>query len=139
MDAARPFLTANEGMWQLFEPDLRRRLSELNAEASLADRVSAVLLELLPSGDASIETVSERLNISKRTLQRRLDGESTSFRDVVNKTREKLARHYLTSTTLSGGEIAFLLGFDDPNSFFRAFKDWTGHTPEGLRQRHFAH
>ncbi len=134
-DAQRPFLTANEGLWQLFEPDLRRRLSELNEQASLGERVGAVLLELLPAGEASIEAVANRLNISKRTLQRRLDQEEITFRSVVNQTRERLARHYLNSTRLSGGEIAFLLGFDDPNSFFRAFKDWTGQTPETLRHR----
>lgn len=134
VDALRPFLTANEGMWRVFEPDLRRRLSELDATATTAERVRAVLLELLPSNSATIEKTAERLGMSKRTLQRRLEDEGENFRALVNATRESLARHYLGNTTMSGGEIAFLLGFEDPNSFYRAFLDWTGQTPDSARQ-----
>lgn len=132
-DAWRPFLTVNDGMWRVFEPELRRRLSELDATASTAERVQAVLLELLPSNAATIERTAERLRMSKRTLQRRLEDEGANFRALVNGTRESLARHYLGNTTMSGGEIAFLLGFEDPNSFYRAFQDWTGQTPDGAR------
>ena len=120
-------------MWRSFEPDLRRRLIELEATARTADRVRALLLELLPSGAATIELVAKRLAMSKRTLQRRLEDEGENFRALVNATRESLAKHYLTQTSLSGGEIAFLLGFEDPNSFYRAFHEWTGQTPETAR------
>lgn len=132
-DALRPFLTVNEGMWRVFEPDLRRRLSELDAAATTGERVRAVLLELLPSNTATIEKAAERLGMSKRTLQRRLEDEGENFRALVNTTRESLARHYLGSTTMTGGEIAFLLGFEDPNSFYRAFLEWTGQTPDTAR------
>lgn len=132
-DALRAFLTANEGMWRVFEPDLRRRMSELDATATTAERVRALLLELLPSNAATADVVAERLAMSKRTLQRRLEDEGESFRTLINSTRESLARHYLTNTTISGGEIAFLLGFEDPNSFYRAFQDWTGQTPDAAR------
>jgi AraC-like DNA-binding protein len=54
-------------------------------------------------------------------------------RAVLNRTREELARHYLGSSALTGAEISFLLGFEDPNSFFRAFHSWTGETPERVR------
>lgn len=133
VDALRPFLTVNEGMWRAFEPDLRRRLSELDVTATTADRVRAVLLELLPSNAATIEKTAERLGLSKRTLQRRLEDDGENFRALVNATRESLARHYLGHTKMSGGEIAFLLGFEDPNSFYRAFQDWTGQTPDSAR------
>jgi len=132
-DALRPFLTVNEGMWRVFEPDLRRRLGELEPTATTAQRVRAVLLELLPSNSATIEKTAERLDMSKRTLQRRLEHDGENFRALVNATRESLARHYLGNTTMSGGEIAFLLGFEDPNSFYRAFQDWTGQTPDSAR------
>lgn len=132
-DARHPFMTTNEAMWRVFEPDLRRRLSELEATATTAERVSALLLELLPSNSATIEVVADRLAMSKRTLQRRLEDEGENFRALVNSTRESLARHYLTQTSMSGGEIAFLLGFEDPNSFYRAFHEWTGQTPETAR------
>lgn len=132
-DAQRPFLTASEGMWRVFEPELRRRLSELDATASITERVRALLLELLPSNAATVDVVAERLAISKRTLQRRLEEEGANFRALINSTRESLARHYLGKTDMSGGEIAFLLGFEDPNSFYRAFHEWTGQTPESAR------
>ena len=132
-DAAMPFLTANVKMWDFFEPELKRRLSELDETANVADRVRAALLELLPGGAASMEAVSKRLGASARTLQRRLKDEGSNFQDVLNRTREELARHYLKSSRMTAVEISFLLGFDDPNSFFRAFHQWTGSTPEQAR------
>ena len=132
-DSQRPFLTSSAAMWRVFEPELRRRLGELEDTATTAERVRALLLELLPSNAATMELVAERLAMSKRTLQRRLEDEGMKFRTLVNVTRESLARHYLTQTRMSGGEIAFLLGFEDPNSFYRAFHEWTGQTPETVR------
>ena len=132
-DARRPFLTANEKMWDSFEPDLQRRLAELEEEATTSDRVHAALLELLPSGEASMATVSKRLGTSSRTLQRRLKQEGQTFQRSLNATRAELAMHYLRSTSYSGAEISFLLGFDEPNSCFRAFRAWTGTTPEQTR------
>nr|WED69080.1 helix-turn-helix transcriptional regulator [Pectobacterium colocasium] len=116
-DSLRPFLTASDGMWKIFEPELRRRLSELDEKASITERVRALLLELLPGNSAGVDVVAGRLAMSRRTLQRRLEEEGESFRSLLNRTREKLARHYLESTSMPAGEIAFLLGFDDPNSF----------------------
>ena len=132
-DARAPFLTARAGMWRFFEPELRRQLSELTAGAAHAARVRAALLELLPSGKASVQAVAQRLAVSPRTLQRRLQDERTSFQQVLDRTREELARHYLRTTSMPGAEISFLLGFEDPNSFVRAFHEWTGQTPEQLR------
>ena len=132
-DAALPFLTANEKMWEFFEPELRRRLSELDNQATTKERVKSVLLELLPSGRTSIQDVAQSLHVSTRTLQRRLKGEDTNFQKLLNESREGLARHYLKNSSLSGAEISFLLGFDEPNSFFRAFHAWTGETPERVR------
>ncbi len=132
-DAALPFLTANAKMWEFFEPELRKRLSELDETATMTDRVRGALLELLPSGSASLKAVSKKLAVSTRTLQRRLNAEERSFQQVLDTTREELARHYLGSSRLSGAEISFLLGYEDPNSFFRAFHVWTGETPEQAR------
>ena len=134
LDAERPFLTASDQLWKTFEPELRRRLGELDADAGLTERVRAVLFESLPSGRTSMEEVAGQLAVSKRTLQRRLSEEGTSYQLLLARTREDLARHYLSSTSLSCTEISFLLGYDEPSSFFRAFQSWTGETPEGLRQ-----
>lgn len=132
-DSVRPFLTANESMWTYFEPGLRKRLSFLDAQARMSDRVRAVLLEGLPAGEYSIELVAKHLAVSKRTLQRQLNDESTSFMDILNTTRQQLAQHYLKSPSISQGEIAYLLGFQEVNSFIRAFKEWTGNTPGTYR------
>lgn len=132
-DAERPFLTANEAMWSFFEPELRRRLAELDRDASMRERVRAVLLEQLPSGQASVEAVASELAVSPRTLQRRLKKEGTSFQAVLGATRESLARHYLSQPDMPAQEISFLLGYEDPNSFYRAFRAWTGQTPEQAR------
>lgn len=132
-DAARPFLTANEPMWEFFEPELRKRLAQLQDGATADQRVSAALLELLPSGRGSVDHVARELNVSARTLQRQLQQEGTNFQTVLNRTRESLARHYLTQDALSATDIAFLLGYDEPNSFHRAFQSWTGVTPHQVR------
>ena len=71
--------------------------------------------------------------MSTRTLQRHLKNEGTSFQAALNETRESLARHYLMNSAMSAGEISFLLGYEDPNSFYRAFRSWTGLTPDKLR------
>jgi AraC-like DNA-binding protein len=132
-DAHLPFLTANEAMWNAFEPTLRQRLVDLDDRATFEQRVRAALLEALPGGESSMDDIARKLAVSKRTLQRRLRAEATTFQAVLNATREDLARHYLSETRLSGAEISYLLGYEDPNSFFRAFHAWTGQTTEELR------
>ncbi len=132
-DAHRPFLTASEALWASFEPELQRRTSKLEAEQTMTDRTGSILLECLPSGEATLQQTARRLGVSARTLQRRLADEGITFRTIVQTTREKLARHYLRNTTLSHREISFLLGFDETSSFSRAFHDWTGQTPEAFR------
>lgn len=133
-DAQRPFLTSDDGLWRTFEPTLRHRLAELDSSASTSERASAALLEGLPSGLATMATIAGRLGLSKRTLQRRLEEEGTSFQQILKETREALARHYLEKTSLPAAEISFLLGFSEPNSFYRAFRAWTGTTPDQARR-----
>lgn len=133
-DATLPFLTSNEPLWAAFEPELRRRLADLDAPATTAERVRAALLEALPSGLASMDAIARKLMLSKRTLQRRIEAEATTFQQILDTTRADLARHYLENTALSVAEIAFLLGFSEPNSFYRAFRVWTGTTPDNVRR-----
>lgn len=132
-DATRPFLTSNEMLWTGFEPALRQRLVDLETTVGTAKRVRAALHESIPSGLTSMEAIASKLALSKRTLQRRIETEGTSFQLLLKETREALARHYLANTTLASSEISFLLGYDEPNSFYRAFRSWTGKTPESVR------
>ncbi|WP_421725384.1 AraC family transcriptional regulator ligand-binding domain-containing protein [Bauldia sp.] len=132
-DARRPFMTASDSLWAVFEPELRARLGDLGIEAGFRDRVRACLNEMLAGGRCTMTDVARRLAVSTRTLQRRLHDEGTSFQQELNSLREELARHYLANSHYSGAEISFLLGYNDPNSFIRAFHTWTGQTPEAAR------
>lgn len=134
-DARRPFVTENEPMWRHFEPGLRQRLADLAGGAGTTERVRAALLDLIPAGLTDAEDVARRLAMSKRTLQRRLQQEGTSYKAVLGAVREALARHYIAQRDLPYAQISFLLGYEDPNSFFRAFSAWTGMTPETARTR----
>lgn len=133
-DATRPFLSANGSMWEIFEPELRRRLADLEGSATIEERTRAILLEALPSGQVTLDAVARRLATSSRSLQRKLRDEGTSFKEVVRGTRERLADDYLAHTQLSTTEIAYLLGFENTTSFFRAFHSWTGSTPDAVRR-----
>jgi AraC-like DNA-binding protein len=132
-DAERPFLTASDAMWSIFEPELNQRMQDLAQDATHTDRVRACLMEIVASGQYSVGDVASRLAVSPRTLQRHLRQEGTSFQQVLDGLREELARSYLARSEYSNGQIAFLLGYEDPNSFFRAFRAWTGQTPAVVR------
>lgn len=133
LDAHLPFVTANETTWELFRPELQRQLKELNGTARTSERVGATLLELLPIGAGNVKAVSRALLLSPRTLQRRLENEGVTFQKVLQETRESLARHYLDQSPMTTTDIAFLLGYDEPSSFSRAYHSWTGTTPEHAR------
>ncbi len=132
-DASRPFLSANPALFAMFDAGLRARLDELRRDASMTARVQAALMEALPAARADVGQIARDLGVSTRSMQRRLNGEGTSFQAELARLRERLARDYLTRTRHTSAEIAFLLGYVDPNSFIRAFHDWTGTTPEALR------
>ncbi|AXP04468.1 AraC family transcriptional regulator [Pseudomonas fluorescens] len=132
-DVERPFLTENHKMWLFFEPSLRQRLSDLDRTSGMVDRVRSTLLETLPAGEVSMQAVSRKLGVSTRTLQRRLQEEGTTFQQTLDALRDSLAHHYLRTTAMSSAEISFLLGFEDSNSFARAFQSWTGKTPRMAR------
>ena len=133
-DAEIPFITRNESMWSFFEPELKKRLSEMHTDDSFASKVRSILVELLPAGNCTIEDVSVALGISKRSLQRKLKDENTTFQKQLNHTRELLAKNYIKNTNLSSEDIAYLLGYQDLNSFFRAFSLWTGKTVSQYKQ-----
>lgn len=134
-DASHPFLTSNDWIWETFEPSLRRQLNELEADAKWTERVRATLLELLPVGRTTVAEVAAELAMSSRTLHRRLQAEGTTFQRILDRAREDLATHYLSRPELSARDISFLLGYEETSSFYRAFQNWTGETPERARQR----
>ncbi|MDK1288176.1 AraC family transcriptional regulator [Pseudoalteromonas umbrosa] len=134
-DAARPFLTANASMWSYFEGGLNQKLADLTATATTVERVRAVLIESLPVGQSSADMVAQKLTMSKRTLQRKLSDEDTSFHSVLQDVRSELAKHYLQKSHISLSEVAFLLGYQESNSFIRAFTTWHGVSPGSYREQ----
>lgn len=133
-DLEEPFISASDAMWSYFEPELNKRLADLEVDDSISARVRGALTELLPSGLFSIDDVAEKLGYSRRTLQRRLSEEKTTFQKQLNSTREVLAIHYIQNTDMSTNDIAFLLGYAELNSFLRAFTIWTGKTVTEYRK-----
>ena len=95
----------------------------------VASQVRRLLIDLLPSGDADQELVSSQLNRSTSTLQRQLQGEGSSYREVLESTQRSLAETYLRDKKHTHAQIAYLLGFSEQSNFSRAFKRWTSMTP----------
>lgn len=87
------------------------------------------LLRSMQNGNPTIEDVAAMMNMSSRTLARRLDEKDLKFKGALTHTREKLAREYLRENRLTHAEIALLLGYSEQSAFSRAFKQWTGKTP----------
>ncbi len=135
-DANKPFLTSNAAMWTFFKTGLNQRLKDLDQGSNIKDRVRSVLIEALPSGESSIELIAKRLAMSKRTLQRKLNEAAETYQSVLRQVRSELADHYLRHSELPMGEISFLLGFQETNSFFRAYNNWKGITPSQYREAH---
>lgn len=127
------YCSRNESMWEFFEPELKRRLSMMETDDSCAARVRSALMELLPSGECTIDDVAKKLGYSKRSLQRKLQEEDTNFQKQLNHTRELLARTYLANNNMTTEDIAFLLGYQESGSFLRAFTVWSGQTVNEYR------
>lgn len=134
-DAARPLISRSPALWHSLEQKLAAQLAQEHTSSTLSAKVRSALKDSLAGGGVSSEAIARRLFMSKRSLQRRLAEEGTSFKILLAETRQQLAEHYLLDNDLSFSEIAYLLGFRDITSFFRAFKDWTGHTPSMVRSR----
>ncbi len=133
-DARLPFISENAEMWAMFEPSLQKQLAERMASAGIRERLRNALLEAIPSGETTTDCLAARLHMSKRSLQRHLQDEGTSFQDVLDQTRSDLAQHYLKQRGASLEEVAYLLGYSSPASFFRAFQNWYGMTPTSYRK-----
>ena len=83
--------------------------------------MKGILKKFLAGQRPRLEDVAVELRVSTRTLQRRLLAERVTFQNLVEEARRELAQHYLLQSSLELNETAYLLGYEDPNSFFRAF------------------
>lgn len=132
-DVERPLLSRNAQVAELVAAGADAALQRMG-ETGLLERASRVVDDLLQGDEPSLGAVAAKLFMSERSLQRRLAAESLRFTDLLDRRREAAARRYFASDTASADDVAFLLGFATPSSFYRAFKRWTGHTPQEWRR-----
>ena len=105
-------------------------------EQQISFRVQELIISRLPGGEPRREDIAGALCLGPRTLQRRLQGEGTSFLSLLDETRCELARQYLEQRRLSVGEMTYMLGFADQGTFFRSCKRWFGVSPKTYRTHH---
>ena len=109
-------------------------LKHLSGTKRLGEMVQKIILEKLPQGALSIDTVATDLHMSRQTLFRKLKKEEgLSFQDLLENTRKHLAKSYLKTQDFSINEVAFLTGFSESSAFHRAFKRWFGVNPTEYR------
>ena len=102
---------------------------------NLSMQVRSRLIDLLPGGQPTQKEIAGSLNLSVRNLQRKLQREGLSFKQLLDETRKDLAAQYIRESHRRIGEITYLLGFSEPSNFTRAFRRWTGVSPNEFRQR----
>ena len=134
---AEPFVTHNEDLLAVMLPGLEAALSESMTSRSLADDVRTALRRTFGERP-SVEKIAREVRMSPRTLQRRLEELGTSYQRLLDDVRRDTARRLLVDTDLDAGEVAFFLGFEELNSFTRAFHAWEGVTPSRWRERRSA-
>lgn len=132
-DLELPFATHNEELLQMLTPQFEQALSDGGTGQDILVQVKWVLKRLLAGSRPDLVMVARELGVGERTLQRRITEEGTTFRELLNATRHELARQYLSDPLIEPTEAAFLVGFEDPNSFYRAFRTWEGKTPAEWR------
>lgn len=137
-DLDRPFVTHNTELLELTGAQLESDLRERNADMDIGEQVKNSLKHALAGKRPTLEQIARELGMSGRTLQRRLTDAGLSFQEIVEDTRRELARHYLKQSTVELNEAAYLLGYEDSNSFFRAFHAWEGTSPGEWRTRNHA-
>ncbi len=98
-------------------------------KGNIVNAVRGCIIELLPSGEVSQESVARQVNRSSRSLQRKLAEHGTSYKQLYEEIRKELAMQYLKETNRTISEVTYLLGFSEPSNFARSFKRWCGTTP----------
>ncbi len=100
-----------------------------------SEKVRLSIIEQLPRNQADIQTIADRFHMDRRTLLRKLKSEGTTFKDLLEDTRKKLAHDYLVEA-FSITQISFMLGFSATSSFQVAFKRWYNQSPGDYRRDH---
>ena len=131
-----PFETYNQALSDMIIPQLEKEMADNSSTQQYSNQVKWVIEQFLASGISKITLVARELGVSVRTLQRRITDEGHTYKELLNQVRLRVAKKYLTDSTMSLNEIAALLGYEDQNSFYRAFKVMEGATPSSWRDSH---
>jgi AraC-like DNA-binding protein len=132
-DLELPFTTYNPELLTTINSQLEREIASRKTQQTTSFRAKRVLKRLVGSQHTDIDEVAKELGMSRRTLQRRIAEEGSSFRQLLSEARRELARLYLQHPSLGLSQAASLLGYENPNSFLRAFRVWEGATPTEWR------
>jgi len=133
-DAERPFVTRNAELLAMLAPQFEEELRQESKDENFLERVRIAIQQKLTGQRPTIEDIADALHVSARTMQRRLQEEGSSFQRVLEEARHQLARDYLNNSVLELNEAAYLLGYNDSNSFVRAFRSWEGIPPARWRE-----
>lgn len=125
---------ADRAMHAIFARVAREQLARLPTDLSLGSRVRALIAARLPVVAPDLRALADALGLAPRTLQRRLQAEGESLHGLVEAVRRARAAELL-ATAMPLAEVSQRLGYAEPSVFFRAFRRWTGETPEGYRRR----
>lgn len=134
-DATRTFVTHNSELLALLAPQLDAELKQLRSQQSFSERVHAAIQQKMAGRRPKIDEIARSLHLSARTLQRRLQDDGSSYQKALEQARHQMARLYLRHSRLELGETAYLLGYEDVNSFVRAFRTWEGVPPAHWREQ----
>lgn len=129
-----PVPTADPELRAYFDAILERATPGQPEEPGIVREVRVALRETMARGTPSVAEVGRALGIGERTLQRRLAAEGTSFARTLESTRKALAEAYLSDPSLTLAEVAYLLGYGEQPSFYRAFRRWFDTTPDAFRK-----
>lgn len=126
---ARSAVQGDAALHHLLERHAQVIVQGLPEVGDLLGQVRGAIVDLVSDGEVTLERVAKRMRTSPRTLQRRLQRDSSQFRDVVEDVRKALAVQYLREASLSVDQTAYLLGFSTSSAFGRAFRRWHGCSP----------
>src|SRR5437660_11314031 len=124
-----PLVTYNAELLAIVAPQLEAELTQQLAQKTFSEQAKDILKRLLAGQRPGIQDLARELHLSTRTLQRRLSEQGLTFQRLLEDARRELARHYLLHSSVELSETAYLLGYEDANSFFRAFHQWEGTSP----------
>lgn len=131
----RPILSSHRQLHDGFRQQAEQQLSQQHHSQSWSERVTQLLVQGWQQGIPTLEALARSFQVSPRHLQRQLQSEGSHFQGLLDQVRRELALKQLRDPSVSIQTVAFGLGFSEPSAFHRAFKRWTGQTPQSYRSQ----